>query len=538
LTDESGLNSTVVFETYDYWNGRYGLFYKVASDGEPAGTPVKVRLSWNAQAQITDLGYAYFNYSPAGDGILVAINSNPIDSVPAADSIIYRRSSLYFDNSGQSPQNDTIVFMAAVGDTIGIYLGGYTSIYFDNKTGGGDIQAEMAVNMQIVDSRDNPADINKDKKVDLADLAKLAESWLWEAPPPSNQNCDNALLVQPGKVYEETTVDTTNGELWYQFRPTETARYIVSLCGSDFDTRLTLYYHYDGMTEPCPGEYWNENDDFCDQQSQLEFSSWYNEMYYFKVDSPSGQRGNVRLEITKFTPPVNDDFDSATDADSNTTYTGTTIGSVGDAYVWYRFTPTDSDFYTLSLCGSSFDTTMELFDESYNILDFNNDACGQQSEMPAYLTAGVPYYIAVGSEYYEQRGDYQFRITRGAAVPANDECANATTFNRWDWIENSTAVATGSDISSCGTDDVQDVWYRFTADADRTYDFQLYIWNSNFEETITLYDATACPGTELFCSQTASGVAHFQRTMTTGQEILVRIAGYAGRSGHYTLYIW
>jgi hypothetical protein len=537
LTAASGLNVSVGLGTEDYPNGRYGLFYTVASDGEPVGTPVKIHLSWNAQAQVTGLGYAYFYYPPTGDGIIVAVNSNPVDGTPAAESVVYKRSAMYFPDSPQPPQSGTIEFMAAIGDKVGLYLGGTAPIYLDLATGSGDIHGEMTVNMQIVAGRDNPADINKDMKVDLADLAKLAESWLWEAPPPSNQSCDNALLVQSGKVYEDTTVETTNGQLWYQFRPMENARYTISLCGSDFDTRLTVYYRYDDMTDPCPGYYWGENEDFCDVQSQLDLSTWGGTTFYFKVDSSFDQRGHVRLEITKFFRPVNDELETATDAGLDTIYTGSTLGSVNDAYVWYRFTPTDSDFYTLSLCGSSFDTMIRLCDEFYNALDFNDNACDQQSEMPVYLSAGVPYYIAVGSDN-NIRGDYQFGITRGAAAPANDECANAIAIYRGDWIENSTAVATGSDISSCGTGDVQDVWYRFTADSSMPYDFQLYIWNSNFDETITLYDATGCPGTEIFCSPTAYSVAHFQRTFTAGQEILIRVGGFAGKSGHYTLYMW
>jgi len=93
--------------------------------------------------------------------------------------------------------------------------------------------------------------------------------------------------------------------------------------------------------------------------------------------------------------------------------TGTDVTSHGqdDMYDhWFIFTPTGSADYTVSLCGSSFDTTLAIFDGSVNNeLAYNDDFCDYQSQLTYNFQLGQMYYIRVAG-FKKQKGDYQLSI--------------------------------------------------------------------------------------------------------------------------------
>lgn len=546
LMEASGHTTTAESSLYAYTSpagltpgDTDGVFYRIVSDGEPVGTPVRVRLRWTAQAHVvgdSNNGSIWIGGPGSVSDILVSLNGGSGDGEPPAESVVYRHPGPYYYIEGIYDDSDSAVISASVGDVLGLYLGCQATVYADNAIADKSMSGEFVFAAELLESDSNPADINNDRQVNIEDLALLALNWLWTAPPAFNQTCDDALLVQDGKVYQDSTAGTDNGELWYQLRSAGDAIHVVSLCGSGFDTRLTAYERWSG-SDPCPGDYWGENDDSCDQQSQLEMICWDDTTYYFKVDSPSGEQGNVRLEITKIPRPENDDTPAEVVLD--TVYTGSTAGSFYDGWVWYQFTPQESDFYTFSLCGSSFDTEMQLYDEQWgDVLDYNDNACGMQSELPFYLEAGETYYIAVGCERSD-RGEYQFQVTRGAAAPVNDDSENATVLYRWDQVEGSTVAAGGADISSCGDGDSQDVWYRFTAPYySSTYGAQLWVWPAYNVKTLTIYDADS-PGTELFCGETDEwGWFYITFPLTVGQDVLIRVGGTPGSGGQYKFYMY
>lgn len=74
---------------------------------------------------------------------------------------------------------------------------------------------------------------------------------------------------------------------------------------------------------------------------------------------------------------------------------------------WYTFTPTQNGQYRITTCGyASCDTkiwvydycVMANFDDTNQATDFyNDDNCGVQAQADAFLTAGVTYYVRVGS---------------------------------------------------------------------------------------------------------------------------------------------
>jgi len=101
-------------------------------------------------------------------------------------------------------------------------------------------------------------------------------------------------------------------------------------------------------------------------------------------------------------------------------YFGSTGGAIGTnesscGYndtidVWHSFTPTSTEPYKISLCGSTFDTTLSILDPNGAIdLACNDDYCDLQSELTIGLTAGENYLIRVAG-YDLETGDYTLTI--------------------------------------------------------------------------------------------------------------------------------
>lgn len=111
-----------------------------------------------------------------------------------------------------------------------------------------------------------------------------------------------------------------------------------------------------------------------------------------------------------------------------------TVAGVNDfADMWHVFDPNQqpnpTGDYTISLCGSSFNTTLAVFDEQFTELAFNDDYCSEQSQLSVIgLQTGKKYYIRV-SGVNGAKGDYTLLIDGPApqcvARPVsdlNDDC--------------------------------------------------------------------------------------------------------------------
>ncbi|MDX9859111.1 MAG: GEVED domain-containing protein [candidate division Zixibacteria bacterium] len=142
--------------------------------------------------------------------------------------------------------------------------------------------------------------------------------------------------------------------------------------------------------------------------------------------------------------------------------------------IWYVYTPTMTGNAIISLCGSSFDTRMAVYD-GYSctplptLIECNDDACGLQSEVLTPVIAGQQYLIEVGG-YSANVGTGVLTISV-CTPPYNDNCENAniqTTFP---------AVITGDNTCSsnqCTSFPGNHVWEAFTltADANVTISYQ------------------------------------------------------------------
>jgi len=235
-------------------------------------------------------------------------------------------------------------------------------------------------------------------------------------PPPANDDCENAEPV--GDVTGlpfDTTAATFDGlatcmyspNIWYCYTATCTGIVTVSLCGSSYNTMLAVY---DGCTCDPLGTELGCNDDYCGLQSEINFAATEGNEYLIEVGGYDTSRGQGLLSIScSPPPPANDDCENAepvgdvTDLPFDTT--AATFDGLGTCMyspnIWYCYTATCTGFVTVSLCGSSYNTMLAVYDGCTcdplgTVLDCNDDYCGLQSEITFAATAGNEYLIEVG----------------------------------------------------------------------------------------------------------------------------------------------
>lgn len=138
--------------------------------------------------------------------------------------------------------------------------------------------------------------------------------------------CDDAPLACPGIVYTGSTLGAgieggpgcgsdNSPDVWYRYVPATNGTLTVSLCGSSYDTAVSL--HTD-----CPsrggGVQLACNDDYCEElKSQLTRSVLAGETYYIRISGYDGAAGDYRMILVG--PPcplenVNCDLDLIPDA--------------------------------------------------------------------------------------------------------------------------------------------------------------------------------------------------------------------------------
>ena len=221
---------------------------------------------------------------------------------------------------------------------------------------------------------------------------------------PANDDCANATVI--GNVTDlhfDTTQATLDGpkictlvdsaNIWYRYTATCTGRIRVSLCGSIFNTKLGVY---DGVACPVtPGRLIECNNDYCGQQSQVTFMAIEGRQYLIEVGGFATSTGQGLLTITPCgevpPPPSNDDCHNARSVSDVTDLYFDTTGATADGpglymtsrNLWYSYTATCTGTATVSLCGSSFDTRLAVYNGDTcpptdpRMIAFNDDYCGE-----------------------------------------------------------------------------------------------------------------------------------------------------------------
>jgi len=150
---------------------------------------------------------------------------------------------------------------------------------------------------------------------------------------------------------------------------------------------------------------------------------WWIKVYYEEIPAPPNDDCNDAIAVTEEAP-----------------YSGSTVGATGDgqsscgyhdtADVWHSYTPNNPGLVTISLSGSTFDTTLAVFDLCEGTeLACNDDTCdGLQSEITMNMADANTYLIRIAG-YEGDAGDYTLTVTNSGCVlppepnnpsPAND----------------------------------------------------------------------------------------------------------------------
>jgi hypothetical protein len=118
-------------------------------------------------------------------------------------------------------------------------------------------------------------------------------------------------------------------------------------------------------------------------------------------------------------------------------------------------------------------------------------------------------------------------------APANDDCNDAIAVTEGVPYVGSTVGATGVDETSCGDDDTADVWHSYTPTGTGLATISLA--GSTFDTTLAVFDG--CGGMELACNDdTCDGLqSEIMMTVAEANTYLIRVAGYDGATGDYTL---
>ncbi|MBT8272448.1 MAG: hypothetical protein KJO77_01490, partial [Bacteroidia bacterium] len=226
---------------------------------------------------------------------------------------------------------------------------------------------------------------------------------------------------------------------------------------------------------------------------------------------------------------------AATDTDAPAGFCGTGTGSPG---VWYSFVGT-GDIVTFSLCNSSYDTKIQVYEGDCNTLTCvigqdDSAACGLQSEVEFISVNGTQYYIYVFG-FGSSVGAYTLDVTcvEPPTPPANDECANAEVL-----IANPDGTCTNfasgtifgatpsAEANGCGGTADDDVWYQFEA-VSENHAITLYNIVGDTQDLYhVLYEGDDCGNlTQVYCSDPNDSVAN---GLTVGNTYTIRVYSWTG----------
>ncbi|MFK7757464.1 MAG: hypothetical protein AB8B53_11090 [Flavobacteriales bacterium] len=259
---------------------------------------------------------------------------------------------------------------------------------------------------------------------------------------PSNDNCDGAIEVTCGGQY---TGDTSNanpedldpgfcgtsagtaGAVWYRFTGSnsddagaavgsEGDDVTLDLSLSTFDTKIRVF---SGACDDlsCIG---GNDDGGAGATSLFTVPTAVGTDYFVLVHGFSGFAGEYTLDVTCVAPvpaPDNDICDGATaiecgDSVSGSTANATDSGGTASPDVFYSLADTaNGEEVTVSLCGSSFDTILTIFDScGGTVVSSNDDSCGLQSEL-TFISDGETTYIIRVEGFSSSSGEYELAVS-------------------------------------------------------------------------------------------------------------------------------
>jgi predicted RNA-binding protein with TRAM domain len=189
-------------------------------------------------------------------------------------------------------------------------------------------------------------------------------------------------------------------------------------------------------------------------------------------------------------------------------------GCMTSPNIWYAYTASESGNATISLCGSSYDTKLAVYEGTCGALvslACNDDACSVQSEVEVPVTAGNTYYVEIGG-YQSNTGDGILNIY--VTPPCEFSCPSGATPEGEDCIADE-----GDDVTNGGCNSATPVftplacgetvcgqWNTYSFGGSDYRDTDWYILEVTEWSDVTLTGEGAFPIVFGFLEQLAPGV--------------------------------
>jgi hypothetical protein len=328
-------------------------------------------------------------------------------------------------------------------------------------------------------------------------------------PPPTNDTCLNALPLPSGvpqvvtNMYYATELgDPTNTSvgpiyrgIWYTFSTTNAQRVNLTTCNSDYNTRMVVYYGGCGSTYEAAAD---DNDGpYCNNgtwgpQASLTFISPstptnYSVLVgaYAATENAPNARHTLNLLLDIQPPPTNDICLNAITLTSGVTNVVTNIfyateiddpttNCAGNIYrgVWYTVKPPAGARFTVSTCGSDYDTVLTVYTNTCGSLSnifCNNDngpACsGNNASVNLTDVGGQTYYIlasANGPSINFPTANTTLRVLATIGAPANDVCSNAIPLTAGiPYTVNNLNATESGDPTNCVAGFSRGIWFTY-----------------------------------------------------------------------------
>jgi hypothetical protein len=345
-------------------------------------------------------------------------------------------------------------------------------------------------------------------------------------PAITNDRCDTALEITADVNYAGTTegalcdVEKYEGEndkydVWFKFTPLTSGIYDMNLASGYWT--VTVY-------EDCGGkavlftEVWPGNPGY--------LNAVMGTSYYIRIARLWDEWGPYTLRVSYYGAPLTNDFCSnAVTIPAGVVTAGSTRGALNDD-VWYRFTPSVTGLYDISITGSYY---------SVNVLD---DCDGNDVLMgvgwPFYFKAETGKSYLIGVEGENDNSGFTIQLTAGAAGPANDDRQDAEVISATGTYSGTTVRAT-KDGESCCDGSSADVWYLFMPECSGV--FKVKFEDRDFSATLTVLKPGYLGWTDELDEGACLGpwddsAAYFY--VDTALPCYIRVAGYWNETGTFT----
>jgi hypothetical protein len=195
--------------------------------------------------------------------------------------------------------------------------------------------------------------------------------------------------------------------VWYRYTPSSDVTVAADTAGSDYDTRLCVFYGSRGALNEVASNDDANNTFFAAVKANLQAGT----TYWFEVASGQPGASNLHLSLQETAPlptVANDDFDAATQIGA-TPYQDTLDASGAtpadddptDCYgthgsVWYAYTAPATGTVDISTEGSDYDTALGVYEGMRGSLS----QVGCDDNSTPTLAAQVSFRATAGSTYY------------------------------------------------------------------------------------------------------------------------------------------